>query len=193
MILKTREKIIEIARQLFANKGIEHTTMNDIANASEKGRRTIYTYFKNKRDIFNAVIEHESELAVAKLREIVPLKISCTEKLEKFLATRFEMANDTIVRQDGFRTFFNRDMKKIDMIRKLASIKEIEILKNILDEGIRKFEFIPEQANRLISLIQTVLQGIDFSYIRDNTNENISKNKTTNENTIQFILSGIKL
>ena len=43
MAIKTREKLIEVARQLFARKGIENTTMNDIANASEKGRRTNYT------------------------------------------------------------------------------------------------------------------------------------------------------
>ena len=61
MVLKTREKLIEVARQLFAHKGVENTTMNDIAAASDKGRRTIYTYFKNKREIYNAVIERESD------------------------------------------------------------------------------------------------------------------------------------
>ena len=34
-ILKTRQKLVDIARQLFAKKGIEGTTMNDIAVASE--------------------------------------------------------------------------------------------------------------------------------------------------------------
>jgi AcrR family transcriptional regulator len=57
MVLKTRDKLIEVARQLFATKGEENTTMNDIAVASEKGRRTIYTYFKNKREILNAVVK----------------------------------------------------------------------------------------------------------------------------------------
>ena len=33
MVIKTRDKLIEVARQLFANKGVENTTMNDIANA----------------------------------------------------------------------------------------------------------------------------------------------------------------
>ena len=65
MVVKTREKLIEVARQLFAYKGIENTTMNDIANASDKGRRTIYTYFKNKKEIYNAVIEQESEKLIA--------------------------------------------------------------------------------------------------------------------------------
>ena len=49
MASKTRDKLIEVARQLFAHKGVAHTTMNDIASASSKGRRTIYTYFRNKK------------------------------------------------------------------------------------------------------------------------------------------------
>ena len=71
MVVKTREKLIEVARQLFAYKGIENTTMNDIANASDKGRRTIYTYFKNKKEIYNAVIEQESEKLIAQLMNIL--------------------------------------------------------------------------------------------------------------------------
>ena len=47
-ISKTRQKLVEVARQLFAKKGIANTTMNDIAVASGKGRRTLYTYFSRK-------------------------------------------------------------------------------------------------------------------------------------------------
>ena len=49
MVVKTREKLIEVARQLFVHKGLENTTMNDIANASEKGRRTIIPISETKR------------------------------------------------------------------------------------------------------------------------------------------------
>ena len=48
MVIKTRDRLIEVARKLFLNKGIENTTMIDIANASDNGRRTVYSYFKNK-------------------------------------------------------------------------------------------------------------------------------------------------
>ena len=74
MVNKTRDKLIEVARQLFVHKGIENTTMNDIANASDKGRRTIYTYFKNKREIYNAVVDRESEHLVARLLRFHPPK-----------------------------------------------------------------------------------------------------------------------
>ena len=70
MVVKTREKLIEVARQLFVHKGLENTTMNDIANASEKGRRTIYTYFRNKKEIYNAVIEAEADKMTAQLKAI---------------------------------------------------------------------------------------------------------------------------
>ena len=58
-INKTRTKLVDVARQLFAKNGLENTTMNDIALASGKGRRTLYTYFKSKDEIYYAVIESE--------------------------------------------------------------------------------------------------------------------------------------
>ena len=51
-VVKTRTKLVDVARQLFAKNGLENTTMNDIAQASGKGRRTLYTYFKNKEESY---------------------------------------------------------------------------------------------------------------------------------------------
>ena len=51
-VSKTRQKLVDVARQLFAKNGLESTTMNDIATASGKGRRTLYTYFKSKEEIY---------------------------------------------------------------------------------------------------------------------------------------------
>lgn len=61
-VLKTRAKLVDVARQLFAKKGVDATTMNDIAVASKKGRRTLYTYFKNKEQIYMAVVKSELEM-----------------------------------------------------------------------------------------------------------------------------------
>jgi len=58
-ISKTKKMLIEVARDLFATHGKRNITMNDIAEASKKGRRTLYTYFNNKEEIFKAVIDKE--------------------------------------------------------------------------------------------------------------------------------------
>ena len=97
MVIKTREKLIDVARQLFAHKGIENTTMSDIANASDKGRRTIYTYFKSKKEIYNAVIERESEQLVARLRDVVKSDLSPEEKLNRFIDLRVDVIVEAIM------------------------------------------------------------------------------------------------
>ena len=58
----TRSELIEVARQLFATQGFDNTTMNEIAAKSGKGRRTLYTYFKSKSEVFMAVVETETDI-----------------------------------------------------------------------------------------------------------------------------------
>ena len=80
-ISKTRHVLVDVARQLFAKNGVERTTMNDIAIASGKGRRTLYTYFNSKEEIYAAVIESELERLSDKLDEVAEKKMRPQEKI----------------------------------------------------------------------------------------------------------------
>ena len=75
-VSKTRAKLVDIARQLFARNGVNETTMNDIAVASQKGRRTLYTYFKSKEEIYMAVVESELEMLSEALEKVASEKNS---------------------------------------------------------------------------------------------------------------------
>ena len=68
-VSKTKAKLVDVARQLFAKMGVENTTMNDIALASKKGRRTLYTYFKSKDEIYLAVVESELDILSDMMKE----------------------------------------------------------------------------------------------------------------------------
>jgi AcrR family transcriptional regulator len=46
-----REKILEVAKQIFIEKGIEPVTIADIATSSRLTRATIYKYFANRKEI----------------------------------------------------------------------------------------------------------------------------------------------
>ena len=193
MVTKTRDKLIEVARQLFANKGIENTTMNDIANASDKGRRTIYTYFRNKKEIYNAVIEKESEQLVSQLREIVELNIPSREKLRKFLEVRFEIIQGSVTHSGSLKRFFAIDINRIKKIRKLASEKEHEILKKIIEEGVKENQFSSQQCENLDVVLKMILQSVDFSYLHDNFSEiGVNKDRFQND-IINFIIEGLKV
>ena len=88
---KTREKLVDGARQLFAKHGLENTTMNDIAVTSGKGRRTLYTYFKNKEDIYWAVIEGELERLSERMNEVAKQNMEPEDKLVEIVFTQLNM------------------------------------------------------------------------------------------------------
>lgn len=191
-MVKTRDKLIDIARQLFAHKGIENTTMNDIAIAAEKGRRTIYTYFKNKRDIYNAVVETESDKVLSKLSEIAKLQIPADEKLMEFIFQRFDAMKDLVHRNGSLRAGFFRDVRKVERARKVTSSKEVHILETILQEGVDSGIFRIKHVDKTAMVMILCLQGLDVPYIRENFRElGIEKDKLR-DYLSDFILYGIK-
>ena len=94
-ISKTRQKLVDVARQLFAKNGLENTTMNDIATLSGKGRRTLYTYFKSKEEIYYAVIESELERLSDKLDEVAARRIRPQDKIIELIYTHLSMIRET--------------------------------------------------------------------------------------------------
>lgn len=192
MVLKTRDKFIEVARQLFARKGVENTTMNDIASASDKGRRTIYTYFKSKREIFNAVIESETEQLLIKLREIVRRPISAEDKLCEYVACRFETMKEIVSRNGSLRAGFFRDVRKVDRARKIISRTEITMLRQILLDGIESGDFEIDDPEHMAVIITHAIHGLDVPYIRDNLAEQGIDKSMLRDYISLLIVNGIK-
>lgn len=193
MVMKTRDKFIEVARQLFARKGVENTTMNDIASASDKGRRTIYTYFKSKREIFNAVIESETDQFLNRMRHIVALPVSPEEKLMEYVECRFETMKEIVSRNGSLRAGFFRDVRKVDRARKIITRKETALLRAILQEGVEKGSFAIANLNHMAVIVTQAIQGLDVPYIRDNlSDEGINKDMLKTY-MAELILNGIKI
>lgn len=55
--LATRHQLLDAAERVFAEKGVSRTSLNDIAQAAGASRGAIYWHFKNKADLFNAMLE----------------------------------------------------------------------------------------------------------------------------------------
>ncbi len=55
--LRRREDFLNAAEELFAEKGYHSTTMEDIAREAGYGTGTIYLYFKNKEELYDALFE----------------------------------------------------------------------------------------------------------------------------------------
>ena len=162
---KTKDKLIDVARQLFAHKGVENTTMNDIASASDKGRRTIYTYFKSKTEIFNAVVNREAQSIIEKIADIPAMALPPDEKLMNFIFTRFEAVKEVVGRNGTLKASFFLDVRRVDRIRRVNKHKEIVLLKEILNEGVQQGAFRIKHVDKTAEILLMAMQGLDLHYI----------------------------
>lgn len=188
--VKTKQMLLEKARQLFAKSGFENTTMNDIAEASQRGRRTLYTYFSNKKEIYNAVIESELENLYVQLQETVNKEHTATDKLMLFFVTRLEIIKEVVTRNGTLRGDFFRDIFRVENVRKTFDKQEIQFLKMILDEGVVSNEFELKDTMKTARILHFALKGLELPYIRG-VMTNDPKDSIDRDTVANLIFQGI--
>lgn len=65
-----RQKILQVATELFLQDGFDSVTMRAIADRIEYAPSTIYLYFKNKIEIVDAICGETFEVLIDRLRQI---------------------------------------------------------------------------------------------------------------------------
>lgn len=55
--LATRHRLLDAAEILFLAKGVSHTSLQDIAREAQATRGAVYWHFKDKADLFNAMMD----------------------------------------------------------------------------------------------------------------------------------------
>ncbi len=164
-ISKTRQKLVDEARQLFAKRGLENTTMNDIAVSSGKGRRTLYTYFKSKEDVYYAVIESELERLSDKLDEVAAKKTRPQDKIIELIYTHLNMIKETVVRNGNLRAEFFRNIWMVEKVRKNFDEDEIELFRKVYAEGKADGEFDIENVDLVADITHYCIKGLEVPYI----------------------------
>ena len=165
-VSKTKAKLVDVARQLFAKMGVENTTMNDIALASKKGRRTLYTYFKSKEDIYMTVVESELAMLSDMMKRVTEKNISPDEKMIEMIYTRLDAVKEVVFRNGTLRANFFRDIWRVEKVRKRFDAKEILLFKDVLREGVEKGVFRIDDIDMTAELVHYCVKGIEVPYIR---------------------------
>ena len=191
-VAKTRDRLIEVARQLFARIGVENTTMNDIAMASEKGRRTLYTYFNNKTEIYKAVIESELNLLYGSLETVANKDLPADEKLLEFILIRLNSIKDVVFRNGTLRADFFRDIWRVENVRKSFDIKEIAFIKSILEDGIQQGIFEISDTHSMAVVLHHAFKGLEVPYIRGTMSGFTPSDRSGRDSIINLLFNGIK-
>jgi len=165
VVSKTRNTLVDVARQLFAKKGFDDTTMNDIALASGKGRRTLYTYFRNKEEIYFAVIEAELERLSENMLEVARKSMPPEDKLVEIIYAHLNLIKEAVSRNGNLRAEFFRDIWMVEKVRKKFDQAEIDLFIHVLEEGIAAEEFKIENISLVAEIMHYCVKGMEVPYI----------------------------
>lgn len=110
-----RQFIVDAARILFSDNGIENTTMEDIAVASGYTRRTLYAYFKSFDEICLMVLLEDQTARWQLQKEAVAASETGLDKLQAWAKTlyRFVADNPQYMRLEMYWDYHGLNPKSI--------------------------------------------------------------------------------
>ncbi len=187
-ISKTKKMLIEVARVLFAEKGKRNVTMNDIAEASRRGRRTLYTYFNNKEEIFRAVLNKELEYIVDQAKKAATTTAEPDIRLRNLAIAHLDSIKYVVDRNGSLSADFFRDIYEVERARRKTDQQEIDLIRATLVEGLHKriFKTIDPELSAII--IFYAIKGLEVPYIRKTLTREFEQHKTE---ILEFVIRGI--
>ncbi|MCD8283584.1 MAG: TetR/AcrR family transcriptional regulator [Opitutae bacterium] len=91
----TEIKILSAAKKVFMRKGLEATSMNDIAEEAEISRPSLHYYFRTKENLFQAVFRSAAEEFMPQLGDLVRGNDTVENKIRRFVDTYIDLLATT--------------------------------------------------------------------------------------------------
>lgn len=144
--LARKEQILDAARTLLFKKGLQATTINQIAKLSELSVGTLYLYYKNKEEIFAELEKEGFDLLYKQILEAENKAVTQDEKVVGIAISYIDFSHN-------FKDYF-------DIINYFLSTPELlfpPVIKNRIDKTAGKI---------LKVLVDVINSGIDCGHFR---------------------------
>ncbi|WP_075980445.1 TetR/AcrR family transcriptional regulator [Bacillus massilinigeriensis] len=133
MAVDRKQQIIQAATKSFSLFGYKATTMDQVAKIANVGKGTIYTFFKNKEDLFDEII---SSL-------ILEMKAAAEESFDENLSF-YENVHRAIYRILEFRKQHQLTIKLFQEEKEIGTKEVLEVIQKV--------------ENAIVSFIQNKVQ-----------------------------------
>lgn len=172
----TREAILDAAEFEFVERGVACTSLEQIACAAGVTRGAIYWHFRNKNDLYGAMLSRVSSPMEAQLDDLLGRKGSVEEFRDICVHSLHQLAED----EHHFRVFsilFHRNESDtgMAMLRDLVRRSHTQITRFFEGDAGQAFlhpELTPSLAARSL---QSFFTGIYYEYLGDPTRWNLKK------------------
>lgn len=160
-----RSRIIDAAKALFGRHGFRKTSLSDVAKEARMGKSSLYHYFPNKEELFRAVVTAEMEVLSQRVQEAVSREDSPEAKLRAFVLTRMHVLRKLANAYASLHEEYLDHLGFIDRFREQAFQAEVEMIRNILEEGTQTGEFEVTDIGLAAYAIALALKGLEFPWM----------------------------
>jgi AcrR family transcriptional regulator len=106
----TREGILEAAARIFSEKGFHATSMQDIAEAVQLQKASLYHYFSSKQEILVEILDEALELINTRLEIVRSQSLSADEKLRHAMVSYLQ----TITENQNLAAVLLLEIRSVD-------------------------------------------------------------------------------
>jgi len=154
-------QIIEAATAVFAVKGFDGATMNDIADTIGINKATIYLYFDSKDALIHAIAEEMFAQELAGLQAARDLPGGAAGRLTAYYEALIAEEAEVVPLMPILYEFYALGLRREDVRAVITKfIRQLTgLLEAIIQEGIDSGEFAPTDARRAARALDALLSG----------------------------------
>lgn len=168
-------RIVQAAESLFGQKGYNATSISDIVNEANVGRALIYYYYKDKRDLYESILQEGNDRMVDLARKALESEGSTFERLKAFMSMFIQMhaqhpnhpkmmmraeVEGTISMEAHFRQHFE---------------VVTNILGEIIEQGMEKGELRYVKPAKAVHMMMGLTHSISMMHMQGGAEEEIEK------------------
>jgi TetR/AcrR family fatty acid metabolism transcriptional regulator len=130
-----RQRIIDAAVKVFAEKGFYNAKVSEIAQESGVANGTIYLYFANKDDILISLFEQEMKRIIARMKAEIERESDPLRKIERFAAVHLSLIEERKELAEVLQVELRQSSKFMKEYRNRKFAEYVNLISAIIREG----------------------------------------------------------
>ena len=165
---QTKDKILAVAARMFGKYGFQKTTVDEIARTAHKAKGSVYYYFKSKEELFLAVVTQEINVLKSELTRVIVDSQDATGMIKNYLLNRMTLMKDAVNYHESLKADFVDDFGFLTECREDFTRFEIDLMKAVLDRGIRENAFQIKDTQATAHVIILAMKAIEIPFYHQN-------------------------
>lgn len=186
---KKRERMLEVAAELFSKKNYHEVMMDDVARLTDVAKGTVYNYFSSKEELYFTIMSSKLANLNSSLKTKIASEISIIDSLHTYVIHLYMF----MMKYQNFFLMYQKEYLNAqnEFCNELRAMNEElkSILSDIIYRGKRTNQFRDVEENFAVQIILgsifgAVQRGIDNKYIGEKLTEE-------REKLFDFVLHGL--